>query len=438
MKLITRAARNRITSATRNRVITSVARDLAVGLSLLALTACAAREKTPETPAELMADYVPKLEDALGIKFKTPPKMELRSRDQVREFLLLKLKEPAIQKQFAEGEAVYKVLGLVPDTMHLTDLYVKVLTEQIMGYYDPKTKVLYMVEGAPPDYAGITMMHELVHALQDQYVNLDSLQSLTGSDDRALTLQALIEGQATYEQLYIMSGGKGNIAAQMPGGMDGLRDAIRSSTASQPMFSSAPLVIRETLLFPYINGFDFVRRAKDRAPKRFLFDSVPATSEQLMHNEAFFGKQRDEPSIVTLPRVPGEVMQNDFGEFGARIFIYAHTRDQDRSIRAAAGWDGDRFALVKTPSGNGIVWATVWDSPGDAAEFMSALDAVGQKRFLANPRVTGEKRRFETAKRTVEVDVREIGGRPVVLYTEVPAGESTNLIDFSKVTVTAR
>jgi hypothetical protein len=407
-------------------------------LVVLAVSACAPREKAPQTPAELMADYVPKLERALGVKFKTPPRMEVRSRDQVREFLLLKLKEPNVQKQFAEGEATYKVLGLVPDTMHLTDLYVKVLTEQIMGYYDPKTKVLYMVQGAPVDYAGITMMHELVHALQDQYVNLDSLQNLTGSDDRALTLQALIEGQATYEQIYIMAGGNGNIAAQLPGGMDGMRDAIRSAQASQPMFSSAPLVIRETLLFPYINGFDFVRRAKDRAPKRFLFDSVPATSEQLMHDDAFFGKQRDEPSVVTLPSVPGEIMQNDFGEFGARIFIYAHTRDQDRSIRAAAGWDGDRFALVKTPSGNGVVWASVWDTPGDAAEFMSALDAVGQKRFFMKPRVTGEKRRFETSKRTIEVDVREIGGRPVVLYTEVPAGASTNVIDFSQVKVTAR
>ena len=60
----------------------------------------------------------------------------------------------------------------------------RVLTEQIIGYYDPKTKVLYVVEGAPEEYVGITIMHELVHALQDQYVNLDSLEHITGDDDR--------------------------------------------------------------------------------------------------------------------------------------------------------------------------------------------------------------------------------------------------------------
>jgi len=34
--------------------------------------------------------------------------------------------------------------------------------------------------------------------------------------------------------------------------------------------------------------------------------------------------------------------------------------------------------------------------------------------------------------------VREVGGRPVVLYVDVPAGSSTSLVDFSKVKVVPR
>jgi hypothetical protein len=49
-------------------------------------------------------------------------------------------------------------------------------------------------------------MHELVHALQDQYVNLDSLEHIIGDDDRAAAVQAVIEGEATYEQVFIMAG----------------------------------------------------------------------------------------------------------------------------------------------------------------------------------------------------------------------------------------
>src|SRR6185503_6965597 len=125
-----------------------------LALSLVA-AACGDRAKIGDGPyAAEMARYVPQIERVMGVKFKTPPRLEVRSRDQVREFLLLKLKEPEVQKQFGEAEATYKVLGLIPDTMHLTDFFVKVLTEQIMGYYDPKTKALYMVNGAPEEYAG--------------------------------------------------------------------------------------------------------------------------------------------------------------------------------------------------------------------------------------------------------------------------------------------
>ena len=81
---------------------------------------------------------------------------------------------------------------------------------------------------------------------------------------------------------------------------------------------------------------------------------------------------------------------------------------------------------------------TVWDTPGDGAEFMSAIDAVMRARFNVLPRVTGERRHFEAAKRTIDVDVREVGGRPVVLYVDVPAGSSTSLVDFSKVKVVPR
>jgi hypothetical protein len=411
-------------------------------LPLLSLLALACRERAPvvgEGPfAEKVALDIPQIEKALGVKFKTPPKLEIRSRDQVRDFLVGKLREPEVVKQIANQEAAQKLLGLLPDTLHLTDLFIRVLTEQIIGYYDPKTKVLYVVNGAPEEYAGITIMHELVHALQDQYMNLDSLEHISGDDDRAASVQAVIEGQATYEQIYLMSGGSGNIAAQLPGGWESMRADIREAQKTQPVFASAPMVIQETLLFPYINGAEFIRRYRDKHSAQLPIDRFPISTKQLMHDSAYFAKQPDQPSEVTLPAIAGSIDQNNFGEFGTRLFIYKHTGSQDISIRASNGWDGDRYALVKTPAGNAIVWVSVWDTPGDAAEFMSAVDTVTAARFRVKPKVTGELRRFETAKRTIEVNVREVDGRPVVLYVEVPAGSSTKLVDFSKVKVTPR
>jgi hypothetical protein len=415
-------------------------RRVMVSVLLAAAAACRGGDNAAgDGPyADKVSEDIPKIEKALGVKFKTPPKLEIRDRAQVRAFVLGRLQEPAVVKQLASEESVYKLLGMIPDTMHLADAFVRVLTEQIMGYYDPKTKVLYVVKDAPEDFVGITIMHELVHALQDQYVNLDSLESIADDDDRAAAAQAVVEGQAMYEQLYIMAGASGNLAAQMPGGWESIRATIRETQANQPAFSSSPKMIQETLLFPYINGADFVRRFKVHEPGKLPFTQLPASTEQLMHDSAYFGKTPDLPSEITLPKIPGTVTTNDLGEFATRLFLYQHLGDQDRSIRASMGWDGDRYALVKTASGDALVWVTVWDTPGDAAEFMSAVDGVMAARYNVRPRVTGERRHFETAKRTIDADVREIGGRPVVLYVDAPAGAPANLVDFAQVKVTPR
>jgi hypothetical protein len=415
-------------------------------VALLALTtlvggACRGRADAADegTYAEKVAADVPKIEKALGVKFKTPPKMELRSRDQVREFLLQKLHEPAVQKQLANQETTLKLLGMIPDTMHLRDFYVKVLSEQVMGYYDPKTKVLYVVKDAPEEYAGLTIMHELVHALQDQYTNLDSLEHIVDDDDRSAAVQAVVEGQATYESTFLIAGGNGNLAAQLPGGWESMRSAIRQGLSTQAVFSSAPMVIQETLIFPYINGADFVRRFKSQRPGKLPFDNLPVSTEQLMHDSAYFGSPADLPSLITLPAIAGTVDENNFGEFGTRLFVFQHTRDQDRAIRASNGWDGDRYALVKTAQGNALVWVTAWDTPTDAAEFVSAIDEVMAKRFVVKPLIKGNRRHFDAGKRTVDVDERDIDGRPVVLYVDAPAGvDPSSLIDFAKVKVTAR
>ena len=116
-------------------------------LALMLAAGCRERAGVGSGPyADKVATDVPQIEKALGVKFKTPPKLEIRSRDQVRDFLLQKLREPDAQKQLTNEERTYKLLGMLPDTMHLADFFVKVLTEQIMGYYDPKTKVLYVVD----------------------------------------------------------------------------------------------------------------------------------------------------------------------------------------------------------------------------------------------------------------------------------------------------
>jgi hypothetical protein len=324
--------------------------------------------------AEEVADAMPRIEKATGLKFKKPPKVEVRTKEQVRDFLIKKFDEATPAAEIKGEEAAYKLFGMLPESMDLRKFYLAVLTEQVVGYYDPATKVLYVVNGTDDKMVGITITHELVHALQDQYVNLDSIQKQTSDNDRASAAQAIIEGQAMYEQMSIMAGGKSNIALSV-GGRDAMRQMIRDAQSSQPVFATAPMVIQESLLFPYLTGADFVQRFKQLRDTSNIFANMPRSTEQLLHTDAYFGKTPDEPSEVVLPAPRGvtKVYENDLGEFGVRLLLFSQLKDEQTTARAATGWDGDRYVVVQNGSGKGIVWASVWDSTIGAAQFSDAL-----------------------------------------------------------------
>jgi hypothetical protein len=154
-----------------------------------------------------------------------------------------------------------------------------------------------------------------------------------------------------------------------------------------------------------------------------------------MHDRAYFGAARDEPVHVTLPAIPNEVYQNTLGEFDTRLFLFAHLRDQEAASRAAIGWGGDRYAIVRTARGNALEWVTVWDSALDAAEFVDVLGQALERRYRITAPTIGRDgvRTFAGQARTVVVTPTEIGGKNVVLVVDVPSGMSARLVDLRRV-----
>jgi hypothetical protein len=376
--------------------------------------------------AREVAQAIPRIEEGTGLKFKHPPKIEVRTKEQVREFLLKKFNEDTPADELKGEETAYKLFGLLPDSLDLRKFLLAVLTEQVIGYYDPATKVLYVVNGTDEKTVGITVTHELVHALQDQYVSLDSIQKATSDNDRLTAAQAVIEGQAQFEQLATMGGGANSLALRV-GGREQLRDMIRESMSSMPVMATAPMMIQESLLFPYLSGADFVQRFKEKKGKANPLMNIPRSTEQILHTDAYFSAPPDEPTVITMPAPRGatKVYENDIGEFGARLIMFQQTKDQNSAARAAMGWDGDRYVVVKNASGTGIVWVTVWDTTLEAAEFSDGMIRATTKR-------TGMAERVEAAGgatiqpkgRTITIFPRIINGRAVVIYSDYPDGMS--------------
>jgi hypothetical protein len=398
------------------------------------LLACS-REREGSPVEALVGDATPRLEKTVGVPFKTPPKFEMRSKEEVRQFLEQRFAEDLPDADLRGSERAYKRFGLLPDSLNLREFMLKLLTEQIVGYYDPQAKVLYIVQGANDDMVSVTVSHELVHALQDQYFNLDSLQSIKRRNDRQVAAQAVMEGQATLEQVASMIGG-GTAVANLPGGWDRVREMIRDGQGAMPTFASAPLVIQETLLFPYLSGAEFMKNWKEKSGGKLPFGDMPVSTEQVLHADRFF-LNRDAPTLVTLPPIAGagDVYDNDLGEFETRLLLFQHLKDRDAAYRGAAGWDGDRFTSWTSARGDGVAWLSVWDTSVDAAEFLDLLDTALLKRFddLRPLASTANRHLYTTRGRTIALSAVEVAGRPCVLYVDVPAGASVDVIDLRKV-----
>jgi hypothetical protein len=411
---------------------------LAGGALLTLVSACESQKPKYQGPyAAEVAEAIPMIEKAVGLKYKTPPKIETRSKEQVREFVIKQFTDSLSQHDIAGQEAAYKRLGMIPDTLKLQPFLTSLLEEQIVGYYDPHTKVLYIVDGSPKEMAQLTITHELVHALQDQYISLDSVQKVRDDNDRLSAAQSVFEGQAVYEQISIMLGGS-NIAINLPGGWDRIREMIRENQASMPIFAEAPKVIQETLIFPYLSGAEFYRNYKEKKSGASIYQDMPVSTEQIIHPAAFF-VTKDNPTRVGLGTLSNaaKVYENDLGEFETRLFLFQHSNDQNEAVRGASGWDGDRYAVVNTPQGQGITWLTVWDSPVEAGEFFHIAGEAIQARYStkAASGSTDLVKKYSAGGRTIQLSTMEVQGRPVVIYADVPAGANPNIINPAQITL---
>ncbi|HWA59055.1 MAG TPA: hypothetical protein VG692_17510 [Gemmatimonadales bacterium] len=384
-------------------------RQCLVAATLL-LGAC--RGRPPAGPEESIARLVdslrPAIERASGLRFRSPPRSAVRSRDQVRAYVLHKLEEELPSGKARGLEATYRLLGLLPDTLDLRTLMLDLYVEQIVGFYDPDSTTLFVVANADPTMLSTTVAHELVHALQHQYLPLDSIMRQTGDNDRLLAAQSVLEGQAVLVQLQVAVPDQ-NLYA-MPEFWETYREQVRGLQSRMPVFGKAPRILRESLIFPYLAGADFLRwwagsELRDTIP---YGPRMPVSTEQILHPYRYGRGDRPITLRFTSPE-PHVLYEDVMGEFDLRVLTVdlSHAGPTaDVATPLALGWGGDRFRVYETPAGPAMVWYIVWD------------DATARFRFQST---TGQ--RLEARRRLgyrMEVTPLELDGHPATRIIMAP------------------
>lgn len=332
-----------------------------------------------------------------GLEILRPVSSGLKSREDINALVLDDLKENSTPERIAIGTAMLKFLGLVGDDFDLGRETVSLLTEQIAGFYDPKTKIFYLADWIPMEEQRTVIVHELTHALADQHFDLRRLEKWPDGDaDAELAARALVEGDAT-ALMFAFTLYERNLPHQLgsfPVSLtDMLRRMVQESEGDRPVFSKTPKVLRESLQFPYVYGAGFVQRLLREGSWARVGDAYrtfPASTEQVMHPEKYL--KGEMPVRIELPdlapllgagfkRVDADVN----GEFGYYLILEAQLGDREASD-AAAGWGGDRyhFYVDRDNASPVLVHESAWDTEADAAEFYSAYAERTRRRIAAS------------------------------------------------------
>jgi hypothetical protein len=353
---------------------------------------CAAQgpAKDPVDPA-LLRQVKARLTALRGLDFKADVPIETRGQAAMLRYFEQDLKEDYGEDGLALKALAYGKLGLIPPKVDLKKALLDFYDAQVVAFYDPKKKKLVMPESLAEIIAArggesgenvLILAHELTHALQDQHFPVVGKMAPGSDDDGDLALGAVIEGDATLSSYAYMGLGPAALAEMGRS----IQNNLKETRAALP---NVPEAIIEEMLFRYYGGVAFLLRlleGRDWRAVDALYSAPPLSTEQVIHPEKYLTFP-DPPTKIALNNLaalfpPGwrQIENNVMGELMVRV-LFARFLGEAEAKVVSEGWDGDRFVAFSRGDEVAFVWASVWDSEGDADEFSRGYRRLVEKKY---------------------------------------------------------
>jgi hypothetical protein len=333
-----------------------VRRLLLAGLVALLATA-------PAAPAAVAAD-APEAKallrlasrlSGLSVRRSVPVVVDRPSRIRLRRVAALDRARPRTGR--AHDETVLRALGVATGGRGVVRAAL-VARATATPFYDTRTRRVHVRSRTPSRQA---LLHELVHALQDQHFDLRRKRRFARDRDASLAAAAAIEGHAS-----LVAGLVERRAARAGG------PRLRRYLYLERGFV-ASVGRRLAVDLRNLGG----NRAAWSTLRRF-----PQTTEQVFHLDKLL--ERERPLAIRLPTAAAGLAlasQDTFGELDVRALLAVHR--VQRLDRTARGWGGGRSAVYRADGGEAVAVALDWDTELDAIQW---ADAAGR---LALPRDRG-------------------------------------------------
>ncbi len=349
-----------------------------------------------------------------GLPIKHPVKRKLASREEVKKYIEDRMKDDEDTKRLQRSEVVLKKFALVPEQFDLRSFLVDLLKEQVAGFYDSKKKTVFLLDWVEPEAQKPVLAHELTHALQDQNFDLEkwmkagahpplkgkgaaprSSENDLMEDERLAARQAVTEGQAMVVLVDYMLAPNGQSVKGNPQIAEAVMAGMET-TGETPLYTRAPMFLKQLLLFPYQRGLKFesdvLVEAGTDAAFAGAFRDPPADSRQILQPETYLNKENFPPMPVPdFEAAAGKQYEkydlSVMGEFDVWLLAKQYV-GQESADAVGPKWRGGYYYAALKPGtpkqsdGNptvpesaiALAYASKWAS-ADAAEQFAAIYA---------------------------------------------------------------
>jgi hypothetical protein len=322
------------------------------------------------------------------LSLHAPLKKSLRSREEIRAYVLKRMKEDKSAEERYASQRAAIAFGLVPKDFPMEAFLVELLTEQIAGLYDPEGHEFYIADWIPLDDQRMVMAHELTHALEDQHFQIEKwLKAAQPNDDAELAREAVLEGTATAAMIDYLLQGTGRSLRELP---DLDPELLIGELGDTPTLKKAPPFIKDMLIFPYFSGMRFSKAFLERsgwAGLAGVFERPPVSTQQILHPELYLEGRK--PAVIDLPvnakLLRGDwkqLLENTLGEFGWKEVLQP-SLGKERAATLAKEWAGDHYVLLEEKKSKKLVllYRVRWSDEQHASQFWRGYVEVLEKKY---------------------------------------------------------
>lgn len=374
-----------------------------------------------------------------GLPIQHPVKKKLATREEVAKYVEKRMKEQQGNERFDVQARTLMKLGLLPPGFNLRQYMLDLYKEQVEGWYDAKSKTVFLLDWVSADLQKPVMAHELVHALQDQNFDLEHWLNVASDsrdatdqmviDEQRAARQSIIEGQAMVVLYDYQLTSTGETIESAPTLVQMMRGSITEDPDS--VYAKAPIYLREALLFPYTYGTDFVVHLLAKRGKQAAFAGVlqrpPLDTHQIMEPAMYLsGEPQVQVKVVALEQVAGgKWRQQDFsglGEVDLRVILLQWS-GKEAAARLAPAWRGGYYMALADHKHKeaplALAMVVNFTNPDAASEFAKIYEAELPKRYF-DLRAGKAPRQWQSEDGPIELLVQ---GSSVIALESLPVAE---------------